>query len=266
MKVAILAIALVACFMSAPADAQFGLGLAGMPFVPPIILPRFGLGGLFGGGLFGGGLFGGGLFGGGLLGRGIGGIGFPFPLRRRFPFGPGPFGPGPFGRKRRSTDEIESELKEIESTEIESIAVIKKEIQQLAAMNRTMCSFDFEESMIRCERFERESFECEVEPRLEVISDMTRIMLPSLSMTQVPLALGEKEVPAISLYSPVRQTSTLIVKGEEIVLSIFDKAEITAPGWFVKDSKCFERLNGMISSEVLTKVFPKFRIDWVREE
>merc|ERR1712127_717127 len=124
MKVAILAIALVACFMSAPADAQFGLGLAGMPFVPPIILPRFGLGGLFGGGLFGG----------GLLGRGIGGIGFPFPLRRRFgPFGPGPL--GPFGRKRRSTDEIESELKQIESTEIESIAAIKKEIQQLAAMN-----------------------------------------------------------------------------------------------------------------------------------
>merc|ERR1712127_341314 len=250
MKVAILAIALVACFMSAPADAQFGLGLAGIPFVPPIILPRFGLGGLFGGGLFGG---------------GIGGIGFPFPLRRRFgPFGPGPL--GPFGRKRRSTDEIESELKQIESTEIESIAAIKKEIQQLAAMNRTMCSFDFEESMIRCERFERESFECEVEPRLEVISDMTRIMLPSLSMTQVPLAFDEKEVPAISLYSPVRQTSTLIVKGEEIVLSIFDKAEITAPGWFVKERKCFERLNGMISSEVLTKVFPKFRIDWVREE
>merc|ERR1712127_930319 len=118
MKVAILAIALVACFMSAPADAQFGLGLAGIPFVPPIILPRFGLGGLFGGGL---------------LGRGIGGIGFPFPLRRRF--GPGPI--GPFGRKRRSTDEIESELKQIESTEIESIAAIKKEIQQLAAMNRT---------------------------------------------------------------------------------------------------------------------------------
>merc|ERR1712127_103231 len=245
MKVAILAIALVACFMSAPADAQFGLGLAGIPFVPPIILPRFGLGGL--------------------LGRGIGGIGFPFPLRRRFgPFGPGPL--GPFGRKRRSTDEIESEFKQIESTEIESIAAIKKEIQQLAAVNRTMCSFDFEESMIRCERFERESFECEVEPRLEVISDMTRIMLPSLSMTQVPLAFDEKEVPAISLYSPVRQTSTLIVKGEEIVLSIFDKAEITAPGWFVKERKCFERLNGMISSEVLTKVFPKFRIDWVREE
>merc|ERR1712127_971892 len=99
-----------------------------------------------------------------------------------------------------------------------------------------------EESVIRCDRAERESFECEVEPRLDVVSEMTHISLPSLAMTQVPLAFGEKEIPAINLYSPVKLDCTM----------------------FVKDSKCFERLNGMLSSEVLTRVFPRFKIDWVR--
>jgi len=280
MRISIIALALVACYMSCGVDAQFGLGMAGIPIMNPLLLAaRFRMGGLFGGfgGLGFGGLggFGGGFggFGGGFGGfGGIGGFGGFGRFRRFGGFGRGLRRRGGFIggiRGKRSVAEIESdeaEIKEIQQEEIAEIAEIKKEIQTLAAFNRTICAFDFEESVIRCDRAERESFECEVEPRLDVVSEMTHISLPSLAMTQVPLAFGEKEIPAINLYSPVKLDCTMVVKDEKVVLSIYDKEDIKLPGWFVKDSKCFERLNGMLSSEVLTKVFPRFKIDWVREE
>merc|ERR1739846_96752 len=255
MKISILAVALVACYMSFGVEAQFGLGLAGLPFVPPIVLPRFGLGGLFGLGFPG--------FG--FPGFGFPGLGFPgLGFRGRFGFG-GRFRRG--GRSYRGKRDTQVEnIEMIEQEEMAQIEEINKEIQTLTAFNRTICAFDFEESKIRCDRAERGLLECEVEPRLDVLSEMTRIRLPSLSMTQVPLTWDEKEIPAINLYSPVKHDSTMAIKNQKIILSIYDKEDIKLPGWFVKDSKCFERLNGMISSEILTKVFPRFSIDWVREE
>jgi len=111
--------------------------------------------------------------------------------------------------------------------------------------NRTICRWEEARSVIRCEG--EQAFECGVEARLDEIKGIT-VRLPSLNMIpDVIKTTGQKEVPAVRLFSRVTGTSTLVNPrtSRDVVLSIYSSPVITEAGWLVKDAKCYERLEGL---------------------
>jgi hypothetical protein len=57
----------------------------------------------------------------------------------------------------------------------------------------------------------------------------------------------QKEVPAVRLFSRVTGTSTLVNPrtSKDVILSIYSSALITEPGWWIKDTKCYERIESL---------------------
>jgi len=111
--------------------------------------------------------------------------------------------------------------------------------------NRTICRWEEARSVIRCEG--EQTFECGAEARLDEIKGIT-VRLPSLNMIpDVIRTTGQKEVPAVRLFSRVTGTSTLVNPrtSKDVVLSIYSSPVITEAGWLVKDAKCYERLEGL---------------------
>jgi len=187
------------------------------PALPPTLLPApvplplnpfVGLGPL---GLGPGGLGGFGLFG------GLGGLFGPLGLRG---FGFNPLWRNPIGRRS------------VDST----------------TQNRTTCSYAPTESIIRC--VGAEHIECPVEARLEEIRNIT-VRLPILNM--IPEIIKTKEGKEADILRLVSRTTgsrwTLIhpKTNEEVLMSIYSSPAIAEPGFFVKDTKCMDRIGSLVS-------------------
>jgi hypothetical protein len=206
----------------------FGLGFGGLGLGFGGIGPFGGLG-PFGG--FGplGIPFGLGGFG---FGAGLGGLGpFPIPGPIGFRGGHLPFVPPIIGKR---------------SVEAENATDV--DIQQ----NRTICSWVQTSSMIRCVGSE-ENVECGVEARLDEIRNVT-VKLPELSiMSQNIKTTENKETGILRLVSRVqealRQWTMIHPRTEkEVVLSIYSSPAVNEPGFFVKDAKCFEKIDSIVRS------------------
>lgn len=180
------------------------------PFIPPLAVPLgLGLGGF---GLGFGGL------GFGRFGMGLGGLGFG-----RFGFGGLGLGLG-MRRFGRSVDGV---------------------VTPVVSQNITTCGYMVNSSTIRCDGW-TEVIECPVEARLDVIKSIT-VRLPGLSLIPAPIkVVGQKDIDGISLFSRViGASSTLInpITGKDVLLWIYSSPVVRESGFFVKDVKCYDRLD-----------------------
>jgi len=129
------------------------------------------------------------------------------------------------------------------------------DVVPVVSQNITTCTWRVNSSTIRCDGFE--SIECPVEARLDIIKDLT-VRLPGLSMISAPIKItGQKDVDGISLFSRVTGTSTLIhpMTGKDVLLWIYSSPIVKESGFFVKDAKCYERLDNF---------FRTVGYDWLR--
>lgn len=154
-----------------------------------------------------------------------------FPFFPRFGFGLGGFGFRRFGlgmglglRLGRSVDTV---------------------VPPVVSQNITTCGYMVNSSTIRCDGF-TEVIECPVEARLDLIRNIT-VRLPGLSVIPAPIKVaGQKDIDGISLFSRViGASSTLInpVTGKDVLLWIYSSPVVREPGFFVKDVKCWDRLD-----------------------
>jgi len=166
------------------------------------------------------------------LGLGFGRFGFPFG-----PFGMFPrFGQFPLAFWRNP--------------------IGKRSSEETASLNRTVCSWVATSSIIRCTGAEQ-NIECPAEPRLEAIRNIT-LRLPSL--TFLPEVIKSSEGKEVSVLRMVSQTtgsrSTLIHPrtNQEVLMSIYSTQSIQEPGFWVRDAKCFDRIDALATPTRLENV------------
>jgi len=173
------------------------------PFIPPLAVPGLGLG--LGFPFFP--RFGLG-FGGLGFGLGFRGLGFGLGMRR-------------FGR---SVNEV---------------------VTPVVSQNITTCGYMVNSSTIRCDGF-TEIIECPVEARLDVIKSIT-VRLPGLSVIPAPIKVtGQKDIDGISLFSRVIGASSTLINpltGKDVLLWIYSSPVVRESGFFVKDVKCYDKLD-----------------------
>jgi len=165
------------------------------------------------------------------LGLGLGlpfgglGLGLGFPFFPRFGFGGFGFGLG-FRGLRRFGRAAEAQA-------------------EIAAVNRTVCRFEEPRSFIRCEG--GHNLECEVEARFDEIRNLT-VKLPSLRMfPDFVKVAGQKDIPIVRLISRVVGDATFIRPrdAKHITLSVYADKTVNEPGFFIKDARCFERVENV---------------------
>lgn len=170
--------------------------------------------------------------------------GFPFfgGLGGFGPFGFGPFGLrrfglfGPFGRFGRSVAE------------------------EKPSRNETTCHFVSNSSVIRCEG--ERAFECPVETRLTELRDIT-IRLPNLSMVAQPIKAGQNETEAVRLFSRVWGAQSTLINprtNKDVIISIYSSPVLNEPGFFVKDEKCMDQIENLVST--LSGENLRFSLKW----
>jgi len=161
------------------------------------------------------------------------------PIRQLLPFGPfGAFGPF-FGRKKRSVDA----MKMVKSSE-EKVEEIEEE---------TPVKCWYKESKIECFGQEK-PISCAVEQRLDIISDLKSIRLPSLIMEpeMIPTGVASKTTQVIDLVSQRSMMQWTLIHpkrtGEksQVMLSIFS-ADIERAGFYVKEPECFDKITRVIN-------------------
>jgi hypothetical protein len=125
--------------------------------------------------------------------------------------------------------------------------------------NKTVFTYVPESSVIRADSGEQK-FDCEVEARLDAVKDIT-IRLPWLNMLPEVVKQSGSDVHVIRLYSRVTGVSTFInpKTSKDITLSIYSSPIVQEPGWFVKDVKCYEKIDSVVSALGVEGV--KFAID-----
>jgi hypothetical protein len=125
--------------------------------------------------------------------------------------------------------------------------------------NKTQCVYVQESSLIRCDSGEQK-FDCDVEARLNAVNNIT-VRLPWLNMVPEVVKQSGSDVRVIRLFSRVHLTSTMInpKTNKDITLSIYSSPVVQEPGWFVKDAKCFEKIDSVVSALGVEGV--KFAVD-----
>jgi len=114
--------------------------------------------------------------------------------------------------------------------------------------NRSLCSYAPAESLIRC--IGGEQIECSVEGRLEEIRNIT-LRLPVLSMIPETIRTSEgKEAGILRLFSGISGLNSTLVhpnSNRPILLSIYSSPVIVLPGLFVRDARCMNRIESLVS-------------------
>lgn len=115
----------------------------------------------------------------------------------------------------------------------------------VVSQNITTCGYMVNSSTIRCDGWV-ERIECPVEARLDVIKNIT-VRLPGLSVIPAPIKVtGQKDITGISLFSRVIGASSTLINpltGKDVLLWIYSSPVVREPGFFVKDVKCWDRLD-----------------------
>jgi len=189
--------------------------LGAIPFSPAALPPTtFGLGAF---GPFGGFPFGGfpGAFGAFGFGRGF----FPF-------FG----GFNPNFRRilgKRSTDEV------------------------VARPTKAFCWFQDLNSTVKCTG-SFETFECGVETRLSAIKGIT-MRLPTLGVVPETTTFKSTPTSVLRLYSRVIDANYTFVSPRDekpVTLALYNTFEFTEPGFYVKDTACWNKFYGVVNTTV----------------
>lgn len=95
-----------------------------------------------------------------------------------------------------------------------------------------------------------EQIECSVEGRLEEIRNIT-VRLPVLSMIPETIRTSEgKEAGILRLFSGIAGLNSTLVhpnSNRPILLSIYSSPVIVLPGLFVRDARCMNRIESLVS-------------------
>ena len=95
-----------------------------------------------------------------------------------------------------------------------------------------------------------ETFECATEVRLEELKDLT-IRLPNLNIVPETTTYKTTLVDILRLYSRTTESKWTFVTpstGKEVTLSVFSTSELTASGFYVKDTTCWAKIVSLVKS------------------
>jgi DNA mismatch repair ATPase MutL len=132
-----------------------------------------------------------------------------------------------------------------------SVESVERNSTDVNRQNRTICSWLSSSSLIRCVC--EETVECGVEARLDEIRNVT-VKLPELSIISQNVKTTEnREAGVLRLVSRVfgsMRNWTLVhpITEKEVLLSIYSSPAVNEPGFFVKDLKCFDRIDSIVRS------------------
>ncbi len=95
-----------------------------------------------------------------------------------------------------------------------------------------------------------QNIECEAESRLDVIKDIT-LRLPSLNiMPEMIKTTDGKEASILRILSTTTGSRATLIHprtNQEIMISMYSSPIIKEPGFWIKDNKCFGRIDAMVS-------------------
>jgi len=111
--------------------------------------------------------------------------------------------------------------------------------EPIFGQNKSLCSYVSSESLIRCNGTSQR-FECSVEPRLDELRNIT-VVLSVLRMVQ-----ENDLVRLVSQATGLNSTFIRPVSNEPVQLSIFSSSSVREPGFFVREPRCMEKIEGLV--------------------